>query len=78
MNWNGRKTFITGADGFIGSHLTEALVRRGANVTALAHYNSFDAHGWLDDLPAEIRQDMRLERGDIRDAQQMTRLCEHQ
>ncbi len=78
MNWNGKKTFITGADGFIGSHLTEALVRRGADVTALAQYNSFDAHGWLDDLPKEIHQSIRLERGDVRDAHQMERLIEHQ
>ena len=78
MNWNGKKTFITGADGFIGSHLTEALVQRGADVTALAQYNSFDTHGWLDDLPLDICQSLRLERGDIRDAQQMARLCQGQ
>lgn len=78
MDWNGKKTFITGADGFIGSHLTEALVRRGADVTALAQYNSFDRYGWLDDLSADVRQNLNLVRGDVRDAQQMARLCEGQ
>ncbi|MEX2450111.1 MAG: SDR family NAD(P)-dependent oxidoreductase [Rhodospirillales bacterium] len=78
MNWNGKKTLVTGADGFIGSHLTEALIRRGADLTALAQYNSFDSYGWLDDLPADIRENTRLKRGDIRDAQQMARLCESQ
>ena len=46
MTWKNRKVFITGADGFIGSHLAEALVARGAEVTALALYNSFDSLGW--------------------------------
>ena len=64
----GKKVFITGADGFIGSHLTGRLVRAGASVTALAAYNSFDANGWLDDLEPEIRDAVRIIRGDVRDA----------
>ncbi|RED46179.1 UDP-glucose 4-epimerase [Aestuariispira insulae] len=59
---------MTGADGFIGSHLTEHLVRAGADVTALAAYNSFDANGWLDDLEPDIRDQVRIIRGDVRDA----------
>lgn len=55
MSYLGAKILVTGADGFIGSHLTEALVSAGAVVTALAQYNSFDSYGWLDDLPEPIR-----------------------
>jgi len=73
-----QKVFITGADGFIGSHLAEALVKSGAEVTALALYNSFDSHGWLDDTDPEIRRSMRLVRGDVRDSHQMIELCKGQ
>ena len=73
-NYVGKKILVTGADGFIGSHLTEALVSAGAEVTALAQYNSFDSHGWLDDLPEPIRERANLVRGDVRDAGFMGRL----
>ncbi|MBV8427337.1 MAG: SDR family NAD(P)-dependent oxidoreductase [Hyphomicrobiales bacterium] len=72
------QVLVTGADGFIGSHLTEKLVRRGAKVTALCLYNSFDQHGWLDDLPDETRGKLKLVRGDIRDAAFVRRLAEGQ
>jgi NAD dependent epimerase/dehydratase len=68
MNYRGKKVYVTGADGFIGSHLAEALVAAGAKVTALAQYNSFDTAGWLDDLTPEARADMTIRRGDIRDS----------
>src|SRR5690606_31650491 len=58
---------VTGADGFIGSHLTEHLVRHGAKVTALCLYNSFDTHGWIDELPGALRAQLNLIRGDVRD-----------
>src|SRR5215831_9134215 len=74
MTYHGAKILVTGADGFIGSHLTEALVSAGADVTALAQYNSFDSHGWLDDLPELIRGKANLVRGDIRDAAFVNRL----
>ena len=64
----GLNVLVTGADGFIGSHLTELLVRNGANVTAVCLYNSFDSHGWLDELPASLRGEVKLLRGDVRDA----------
>lgn len=67
MSYANARVLVTGADGFIGSHLTEALVRVGASVTAMALYNSFDSHGWLDDLPAQIRGELNLVRGDVRD-----------
>ncbi|SDP25394.1 SDR family NAD(P)-dependent oxidoreductase [Afipia sp. GAS231] len=74
MSYHGTRTLVTGADGFIGSHLTEALVSAGADVTALAQYNSFDSHGWLDDLPEPTRRKINLVRGDIRDAAFVSRL----
>ena len=74
MTYLGAKILVTGADGFIGSHLTEALVAAGADVTALAQYNSFDSHGWLDDLPQSTRLKLNLVRGDIRDAAFVSRL----
>src|SRR6266487_860970 len=70
----GTKVLVTGAVGFIGSHLAEALVLAGAKVTALAQYNSFDSHGWLDDLPEPVRDTINLVRGDIRDAAFVDRL----
>jgi hypothetical protein len=68
MSYRGAKVLVTGADGFIGSHLTEVLVSAGAGVTALAQYNSFDSYGWLDDLSEPIRANVNLVRGDVRDA----------
>ncbi|TSE10932.1 SDR family NAD(P)-dependent oxidoreductase [Mesorhizobium intechi] len=78
MSYNGKKVLVTGADGFIGSHLTEALVRNGADVTALALYNSFDSHGWLDDLPDKIRSQLKLVRGDVRDSAFLNRIVRGQ
>lgn len=72
----GQNVLVTGADGFIGSHLTEELVRHGAHVTALALYNSFDGYGWLDDLPRETRSAIKATRGDIRDAAFIRRIME--
>ena len=63
----GKSALVTGADGFIGSHLVEALVREGYQVTALAQYNSFGEIGWLDDCPREILTDLNIATGDIRD-----------
>lgn len=58
---------VTGADGFIGSHLTEELVKRGEKVRAFCYYNSFGSCGWIDTLPAEIRGEIETFSGDIRD-----------
>ncbi|TPI09022.1 SDR family NAD(P)-dependent oxidoreductase [Mesorhizobium sp. B4-1-3] len=78
MNYKAKKVLVTGADGFIGSHLTEALVRSGADVTALALYNSFDSHGWLDDLPDDVRSHLHLVRGDVRDSAFLNRIMRGQ
>ena len=76
MSWEKRKVLVTGADGFIGSHLAEHLARAGADVTALALYNAFDSHGWLDDIAPDERQSINLVRGDIRDPHQMNALMD--
>jgi dTDP-glucose 4,6-dehydratase len=61
------KVLVTGADGFIGSHLTEALVRAGHEVRAFVYYNSFGHRGWLDSSPREIQDSLDFFAGDIRD-----------
>lgn len=61
------KILVTGADGFIGSHLTEELVRRGHEVRAFVYYNSFGHWGWLDESPQEIKQALDVFAGDVRD-----------
>lgn len=58
---------VTGADGFIGSHLTEALVKKGYQVKAFVLYNSFNTWGWLDTLDKSIMQNIEIFQGDIRD-----------
>ena len=67
MHIRGKKILVTGADGFIGSHLTEELVRRGAEVRAFVCYNSFNSWGWLDHSPEDIKRSLEVFSGDIRD-----------
>jgi NAD dependent epimerase/dehydratase len=62
-----KKVLITGADGFIGSHLTEALVERGYDVRAFVYYNSFSSYGWLDSIPEKTKSRIDFFAGDIRD-----------
>ena len=62
-----KNVLVTGADGFIGSHLVEYLVRSGFNVTALCHYNSMGALGWLEHINPEIKKNVEFHLGDIRD-----------
>lgn len=61
------KVMVTGSDGFIGSHLTEELVKKGYRVKAFVYYNSFNNWGWLDTLPKDIMKDVEIFQGDIRD-----------
>ncbi len=62
-----KKVLVTGADGFIGSHLTESLLEKGYEVKAFAFYNSFNTWGWLDTLPKEKLEQIEVFTGDIRD-----------
>lgn len=67
MNLTSKKILITGADGFIGSHLTEMALDLGYDVTAFVYYNSFNSWGWLDTLTPEKKQKLTVFSGDIRD-----------
>jgi dTDP-glucose 4,6-dehydratase len=65
LKWKNKKVLVTGAGGFIGSHLSERLVELGASVRALVHYNALGTWGWLDH--SEYRNDIEVVAGDIRD-----------
>lgn len=67
MQLTGKKILVTGADGFIGSHLVERLLEEGAQVRAFVFYNSFNSWGWLDTLPKNILANVEIFSGDIRD-----------
>jgi NAD dependent epimerase/dehydratase len=71
--WYQKQVFVTGAGGFIGSHLVEALVRSGANVKALVRYNSTNSWGWLDKLDPDVIREVEVCPGDIRDADYVRR-----
>jgi NAD dependent epimerase/dehydratase len=73
MTLNGKRVLVTGADGFIGSHLVERLLEENAHVLALAQYNSFNNWGWLEDLPCLDR--IEVVTGDIRDPHFCLDLC---
>lgn len=68
---SGKKVFVTGADGFIGSHLVELLVAQGAQVRAMVYYNSWNERGWLRDVSPETLKNVELFNGDIRDAERV-------
>lgn len=65
MELKNKKVFVTGADGFIGSHVTEALLEKGCKVRALSYYNSFNSWGWLEDV--QNNGNLEVISGDIRD-----------
>ena len=67
-NLNSKKILVTGADGFIGSHLVEELIKSGNQVKAFVCYNSFNSWGWLDTLPESILKNIEIFSGDIRDS----------
>lgn len=67
MNLENKKVVVTGSDGFIGSHLVEALLDEGCKVRAFVYYNAFNSWGWLDTLPEKKRSVLDVFMGDIRD-----------
>jgi len=67
MDLKGKKILVTGADGFIGSHLTEELVRRRHDVRAFVFYNSFNSWGWLDHSEPAVKKNLDVFAGDVRD-----------
>ena len=72
-SWSGRKVLVTGGEGFIGSHLMERLVKEGAEVAALAHYNPFGKRGWLDKSTAS---EVEVLLGDVRDGERVFQAIE--
>lgn len=67
---------VTGAEGFIGSHLVDTLVRRGHRVKAMVLYNMFSSQGWLDTLDADVRDQVDVQFGDVRDPASVSQLVE--
>ncbi len=71
-SWAGRKVLVTGAEGFIGSHLVDQLLQEGAEVRALVHYNPFGRWGWLQDRA----DDVDIRSGDVRDGERVARVVD--
>lgn len=78
MNLKGKKILVTGAEGFIGSHLTERLVEIGAEVTALVQYNSFNNWGWIDTFDKSMKESIKVVTGDVREYDGMKRIIKGQ
>jgi len=72
MDLKNKKVLVTGADGFIGSHLVERLINEGCQVRAFVYYNSFNSWGWLDTLEVEKQKQIEIFTGDIRDPNGVT------
>ncbi len=74
INLKNLKVLVTGADGFIGSHLTEKLVSMGVNVKALSFYNAYNSNGWLEDIDEKIKNNFEIVNGDIRDIEFISKI----
>jgi NAD dependent epimerase/dehydratase len=77
MNLKGKRVLVTGADGFIGSHLVERLLQEGCRVKAFIFYNSFNSWGWLDSLTKEQLKEIEIFPGDIRDPNGVRTAMQH-
>ena len=76
MNIKNKTVFVTGADGFIGSHLVEQLIKEGVKVKAFVYYNSFNKWGWIDSLESGIQKEIEIFSGDIRDGYNVKKAME--
>ncbi len=76
MDWSGIKVLVTGAGGFIGSHLTERLVAEGASVRAFVRYNSKGYRGFIDDFPPQVMEALEVVAGDLGDSDAVYRAME--
>jgi len=75
INLKNKKVLVTGADGFIGSHLVKALLKEGSDIRAMAMYNSFNSWGWLDHLDTKTLKDIEVYPGDMRDRKSVENAC---
>ena len=75
MELGNKKVLVTGADGFIGSHLVESLLAEGCAVRAFVQYNSFNSWGWLDSFDKELLADIEVIAGDVRDPHGVKKAC---
>lgn len=78
MNLKNKKVLVTGAEGFIGSHLTESLIQQGAEVTALVQYNSFNNWGWIETFSEDIKSQIKIYTGDIREYDSISKVVKGQ